>query len=156
VRRALRRLAAATGRGDDGSLTLFLVFYAIATLVLLALLVDGGIAINAKERAANIAEQAARAAANDVNVGQLRSGNPHVVINPGACSAAANIVTRYPLGKQMTASMRGCSVSIGGITATVEVSVHTTPIFSFFPGGFTMTSQASATPVCGITAGRQC
>jgi hypothetical protein len=47
----VHRLVAAARRGDDGgSLTLFLVFFAISALVLLALLVDGGIAINAKER----------------------------------------------------------------------------------------------------------
>src|ERR1035437_20119 len=39
------------------------VFFAIAVIFLPALIRDGGIAMNAKERAADIAEQAARAAA---------------------------------------------------------------------------------------------
>lgn len=157
MRGALIRLAAAARRnGDGGSLTLFLVFFAISALILLALLVDGGIAINAKERAANIAEQAARAAANDVNVGLLRAPNPRVVIGANACAAAASVVARYPTGSHMNVSMSGCMAPVGGTTATVEVSVRTSLIFGFFPGGFTMTSRASATPVCGITAGGQC
>jgi Flp pilus assembly protein TadG len=152
----IRLTTAARHRDDGGSLTLFLVFFAIAALILLALLVDGGIAINAKERAANIAEQAARAAANDVNVGLLRAARPQVVIGANACAAAANVVARYPVSSHMNASMSGCTAPNGGTTATVEVSVRTSLIFGFFPGGFTMTSKASATPVCGITAGGQC
>jgi Flp pilus assembly protein TadG len=157
VRRPLlRRMAAARRADDGGSVTLFLVFFSIGALVLLALLVDGGIAINARERAANVAEQAARAAANDVNVTELRAGNPHVVIGPDACAAAANVVGRYPMGSNMTASMTGCNAPDGGVTATVGVSVRTKLLFGFFGNGFTMTTTASATPVCGITAGGQC
>jgi Flp pilus assembly protein TadG len=152
----LRLVAAARHRDDGGSLTLFLVFFAISTLILLALLVDGGIAINAKERAANIAGQAARAAANDVDVGLLRAARPQVVIGPNACAAAANAVDRYPTGSHMTASMSGCKAPFGGTTATVEVSIQTSLIFGFFSSGFSMTSTASATPVCGITARGQC
>jgi Flp pilus assembly protein TadG len=156
VRGPLLRLMATARRRDRGSVTVFLVFFTIATLILLALLVDGGIALNAKERAANIAEQAARAAANDVNVGLLRAPHPQVVIGQNACAAAANVVAQYPAGSHMTARMGGCDAPFGGTTATVEVSIKTSLIFGFFPGGFTMTSKASATPVCGITAGGQC
>jgi len=57
---------------DRGSVSLWLVIFAFTTIALLVLVVDGGQTMNAKSRAADIAEQAARAAADDVNVGQLR------------------------------------------------------------------------------------
>ena len=59
---------------DRGSVSLWVVIFAFTTLALLVLVVDGGQAMNAKSRAADIAEQAARAAADDVNVGDLRAG----------------------------------------------------------------------------------
>lgn len=143
-------------RGDRGSISLYLAIFGIAAFALLALLVDGGTAINAKERAADIAEQAARAAANQISVTGLRAANPVVQLGPGACQAAASLVGQYPLGSHTTASMTSCSAQVGSTVATVAVTVTTTPVFPFFFGSFTMTSTASATPVCGITQGGQC
>ena len=143
-------------RGDRGSVSLYLAIFGIAAFALLALLVDGGTALNAKERAADIAEQAARAAANQVSVAGLRAANPVVVLGPGACQAAASLVGRYPVGSHTTASMTGCNAPAGATVATVAVSVTTSPVFPFFFGSFTMTSTATATPVCGITQGGQC
>ena len=48
---------------ERGSVAVFTVVFAVAVVFLTALIVDGGIAMNARERAADIAEQAARAAA---------------------------------------------------------------------------------------------
>lgn len=143
-------------RGDRGSISLYLAIFGIAAFALLALLVDGGTAINAKERAADIAEQAARAAANQISVTGLRAANPVVQLGPGACQAAAGLVGQYPLGSHTTASMTSCNAPAGATAATVAVSVTTTPVFPFFFGSFTMTSTATAMPVCGITQGGQC
>ena len=142
--------------GDRGSVSLYLAIFSLAAFALLALLVDGGMAINAKERAADIAEQAARAAANQVDVQNLRAANPTVVIGPGACEAAANLVARYPVTGRTTARMTGCDAVVGATTATVQVSIQTSPVFPTFFGAFNMSSSASATPVCGITQGGQC
>ena len=54
--------------GERASIAVFTVVFAVAVVLLTALIVDGGIAMNAKERAADIAEQAARAAAGDIDV----------------------------------------------------------------------------------------
>src|SRR6201999_2602759 len=59
------------------------LIFAIITVSLLFLVVDGGQVIVAKSRAADIAEQAARAAADDINPGALRNGD--VAIAAGAC-----------------------------------------------------------------------
>jgi Flp pilus assembly protein TadG len=135
---------------------LYLAIFGIAAFALLALLVDGGTAINAKERAADIAEQAARAAANQISVTGLRAANPVVQLGPGACQAAATLVGQYPLGSHAAARMASCTAPAGSTVATVSVSVTTSPVFGFFFGSFTMTSTATASPVCGITQGGQC
>jgi Flp pilus assembly protein TadG len=143
-------------RRDRGSVSLFLSIFAIAAFVLLALLVDGGTALNAKMRAADIAEQAARAAANQVDVADLRSPQPTVVIGPGACAAAVSIVAQYKVTSHTTASVTNCDAPPGTTKATVEVSVQTSPVIPLLFGSFTMTASASAYPACGITQGGQC
>jgi Flp pilus assembly protein TadG len=141
---------------DRGSISLFLAIFTVAAFALLALLVDGGTAINAKERAADIAEQAARAAANQIDVADLRSLAPSVVIGPGACQAAENIVAQYQLTSHTSASIKSCNAPVGATFATIQVSVHTTPTLPFFFGNFSMTASATAYPACGITQGGQC
>ena len=116
---------------------------------------DGGTAINARERAADIAEQAARAAANQVDVADLRAGDSQIMIGPGACDAAASIVEQYQVTSHTSASMRSCAGS-GLPFATVQVSVRTSPLIPLMFGNFTMTASATAYPACGITQGGQC
>ena len=48
----------------------------------------------AKARAADIAEQAARAAAGNIDIGALRAGGV-AAIGPGACGLAAGLVSAY-------------------------------------------------------------
>jgi Flp pilus assembly protein TadG len=141
---------------DRGSIALYLSIFTIAAFALLVLLVDGGMAINAKERAADIAEQAARAAANQVDVDDLRAPDPTVVIGPGACAAAQRIVAQYQVASHTSAAMGTCDALPGAAEATVYVSVRTTPVIPLLFGSFTMTADASAYPACGITQGGQC
>lgn len=141
--------------GDRGSVSLFLVIFALAAFALLALLVDGGTALNAKMRAADIAEQAARAAANQVDVTDLRSTDPSVVIGPGACAAAAGVVAQYRVTSHTSASMGTCDAPVGAGAATVYVSVRASPVIPLL-GNFTMTARATAYPACGITQKGQC
>jgi Flp pilus assembly protein TadG len=141
---------------DRGSISLFLAIFAVAAFALLALLVDGGTAINAKERAADIAEQAARAAANQIDVADLRSGDAQVMIGPGACAAAASTVAQYQAASHLAASVGSCDAPVGATSATVRVSVRTTPLIPLIFGNFTMTASATAYPACGITQGGQC
>ena len=88
--------------GDQGSVAVFTVVFAVAVIFLLALIVDGGNAMNARERAADIAGQAARAAADDISPATLRSaplsGNALPIDWGSACGYAQQVVQKYGPG----------------------------------------------------------
>jgi Putative Flp pilus-assembly TadE/G-like len=144
------------GRGDRGSISLFVVFFAIAALMLASLLVDLGSAVNAQERAADLAEQAARAAANDINVASLRNAAGPPVIDQGtACGRAAALIQGYTASSGITAAMGQCGFP-SARQVTVYVSVTTTPLISAMLGKFTMTAHETACAEFGITQGVGC
>jgi hypothetical protein len=60
-------------RADRGSTALFVAVFAPAIIFMTGLVIDGGAALEAKQRAADIAEQAARAGASQCDVAKLRS-----------------------------------------------------------------------------------
>ncbi len=76
-------------RGDRGSAALFVAIFAPAMIFLAGLVIDGGAAIEARQRASDIAEQAARAAAGQCDVAVLRSRGVCRVTNEAAARAAA-------------------------------------------------------------------
>jgi Putative Flp pilus-assembly TadE/G-like len=127
-------------QAERGSVTLWLVIFALVAVTLLILVVDGGQVIVAKSRAADIAEQAARAAADDINPASLRSGQ--VAVAAGACDQggpATSLISTYSQGVGVTASMKDCHVgtdAAGAPDVTVRVLVSTGVLFPspFFPG----------------------
>jgi Putative Flp pilus-assembly TadE/G-like len=60
-------------RADRGSAALFVAVFAPAIIFMAGLVIDGGAALEAKQRASDIAEQAARAGAGQCDVAKLRS-----------------------------------------------------------------------------------
>jgi hypothetical protein len=66
----LRRLRR---RAERGSAALFVAIFAPAMIFMAGLVIDGGAALEAKQRASDIAEQAARAGAGQCDVALLRS-----------------------------------------------------------------------------------
>ncbi len=142
-------------RGDRGTLSMFVVLFTPVVVLLAGLLVDGGIAINARERAADVAQQAARAGANDLNVAALRSGS--VGLAPGACDVATAFVGKYA---GIGATPGPCAfVTVNGrpgikVYATVTVRSQFLGLIGI--RNFTQTSYGEASPVCGITQGGQC
>ncbi len=125
----MRAAGGVRGR-DRGSVSLWVVIFAFVTMVLLTLVVDGGQVMIAKSRAADIAEQAARAAADDIAPAALRNGQ--VAIAGGACDAAgpaAGLISAYAKGVGVTASMRSCAIGTGPegapeVTVGVQVSMR--------------------------------
>jgi Flp pilus assembly protein TadG len=143
-------------RADRGTLSLFVVLFTPVVVLLAGLLVDGGIAINARERAADVAQQAARAGANDLNVAALRSGTIQLE-DPGACNVATAFVSKYT-GIGATPGL--CTyVPVNGrpgikVYATVTLRSQLLGLIGIRT--FTQTSYGEASPVCGITQGGQC
>lgn len=75
-------------RDDRGSASIFVLGMAGVLLVCAGLVVDGGLAINARMRIADDAEQAARVGADSINVDALRNGGD-LVINEGEAQSRA-------------------------------------------------------------------
>ncbi|MDL4776115.1 MULTISPECIES: TadE/TadG family type IV pilus assembly protein [Thermomonosporaceae] len=147
--RALRALRGRDERGDErerGSVAMYVVLFTPAVFLLAGLLVDGGLAIHARQRAADMAEQAARAGANEIDTDALRAtGRP--AIDPGRARAAACDLLGF-YGAQVAASR--CDADDQEVEVTVQIKVEP-QLLGIVPGlgTFTMTSTASARPVTG-------
>lgn len=130
-------------RPDAGTASIILVLLAPALFGVAGLVVDGGRAINARQRAADQAEQAARAASDALDVSALRAGAP-LVLDPLAARAAAE---RY-----LTAAGATGSVAVSG--GTVRVTVAGTTPTAFLAvlgiGRINVTGTATARPARGI------
>jgi Flp pilus assembly protein TadG len=144
---------------DRGSVSLWVVIFAFVTLALLILVVDGGQVIVAKSRAADIAEQAARAAADDINPAALRNGQ--VTIAAGACDTpgpASDLISTYQKGVGVTASMLGCQPGTGPQGApdvTVRVQVSMKPFIPVNPfSTINVTASETAFLACGTADAR--
>jgi Flp pilus assembly protein TadG len=138
--------AATRARGERGSISMFVVIFTIAVLLLAGLVYDGGLAIAARQRAADVAEEAARAAANAVDTDVLREGERLQIDQGQACANASELVHRDGDG-----SMVGCDVDNLANPAVVHVQVHVTvqPVLLalfHFPA-FQATADASSNPL---------
>jgi hypothetical protein len=142
-------------RAERGSVTVFVVFFSIVALALASLLVDLGNAVNAQERAADLAEQAARAAANAINVADLRNGTV-IIDQTRACADAMSLIQAYAQASRLQASMTQPCTYPTTRQVTVYVSVTTTPLISTFFGSFTMKAHETACAEYGITQGVAC
>src|SRR6266516_1710915 len=140
---------------ERGSVTVFAVFFTLVALALASLLVDVGNAVNAQERAADLAEQAARAAANAIDVADLRSGTV-AIDRIRACADALNLIQAYTAASRLHAAMTAPCTYPGPRQVTVYVSVTTTPVISTFFGSFTMKAHETACAEFGITQGVGC
>jgi Flp pilus assembly protein TadG len=167
------RASAPLALGDRGSISLWVVIFAFTTLALLILVVDGGQTMNAKSRAADIAEQAARAAADDINVTNLREGTAGrgntVELAGNACDLnpqtgpAAQLVASYASGVPgATATLTACTPSMTtvdgipslSVTATVQLSVRPAlPVPPF--NTISATAEETAYLACGSADQRE-
>lgn len=132
--------------GERGSLAVFLVLFAVAVLIMAGLLVDGGASINARLRAADIAEQAARAAADTIDVDRLRAtGQVRIAGGDRACGRAREVVRAH---REAGATLTRCTVTQGAQRVTAQVRIEWRAFFLTIIGftGGTMTADASAGP----------
>ncbi|MGH3320763.1 MAG: TadE/TadG family type IV pilus assembly protein [Streptosporangiaceae bacterium] len=132
---------------ERGSFAIFVSIFSLFVILLAGLLVDGGLAIYARQRAADEAGQAARYAADDIDLAHLRSTGT-AVIDRDACVRADDVIARYGDAKK-----HDCYVPSDGSSVTVSVTIEfKAQILGIIPGlgTFEVTSHATANPVSGI------
>ena len=78
---------AGSGADEDGQFLAMTVVFMTMFLALLGLVADGGHYLDAKQAAASEAQQAARAGANSLDVGQLHAGT--IALDPTTAVTAA-------------------------------------------------------------------
>ncbi len=134
---------------EAGSATVFILGMALVMLAMAGLVVDGGLAINARQRVNDDVEQAARAGALNLDIAALRDGGK-VRIDPGPASeAAAQFLAdrQYPGDKvQITANGEQ-------ITVTAELVRPTTLLSLIGVKSFTVKASGEAEPSVGIDVG---
>lgn len=117
--RAVRRRGGRR-RGERGSAAVFVIGMSLVLFVCAGLVVDGGLAINARMRVADDAEQAARVAADSIDVALLREGGS-LVISQGTAEQRASA---YLSGRGYNRNQYEIDVADDG--GSVEVSVQDT------------------------------
>ncbi|MDW4910684.1 pilus assembly protein TadG-related protein [Streptomyces sp. ADMS] len=131
---------------DRGSGAGAVIIFALLFLSLSAFVIDGGLSISKRERAADIAEQAARYAAQDIDLealyGNEAGGAP---INFQNCDAR---VKAFAQEMGMSAADTGASHCVVANANEVQVEVQLTysPVFTglFYGGDVTVRGQAVA------------
>ena len=128
---------------QEGSITAFLAFFAVALFALMGLVLDGGNAMNAQQAAYDEAEQAARAGAGALSVDGLRAGS--IAIDTQAAIAAAQAYT-VNSGHPGTAS-----VADGKVTVNVRYRIPTSILGIVGISTLSVSATASAVNVYGVT-----
>lgn len=135
-------------RDEAGTATAFVVLLAAILLALAGLVVDGGLAINARQQVADDVEQAARAGAQRVDLLTLRRAGV-VRIEAGAAEQAAVgfLATRGYPGGDVAVSATDTEVTVRG-----RREVPTALLSLVLIDSFTVEASAQARAAVGITA----
>jgi hypothetical protein len=142
---ALRWVQRRTGGGDAGQVTPFAVILTVALMAVAGLVLDGGLALSAKVQALDVAQAAARAGAQQLDLVQYRTTNVAVLDPARAASAARAWLV-----------VAGVSGDATATTATVTVTVrrrsNTQLLQLIGVGQLHVSASATATAVQGVTA----
>ena len=132
-----------------GSVTIVMPILAVGLLAMAGLVLDGGAALAARGRAADIAQQAARAGADALAPSSLRRSDPNpLAVNPAAAITAAE--------QELAAGGVTGQVTVAGDTVTVTAQVSRKTAMLSAVGINTVTGHATATATVlygGATAG---
>lgn len=141
----IRRLIDRVG-GDDperGSIALAFAIVTLAALVMAGLVVDGGAALATRERAADLAAQAARAGAAALTPTSLRGRPTQLSADPAAATTAADRV--------LSDGGATGQVAVAGDTVTVTAHLprHTVILSAVGLDDISQTATATATALVG-------
>ncbi|MCZ1014812.1 TadE/TadG family type IV pilus assembly protein [Streptomyces noursei] len=111
VRRHLACVRAAFVRGDDrGQATAFVVGVAAALWLFAGIVVDGGLALAGKAQALDVAQEAARSGAQQLDVDQLRHHREVRLVRAEAARTARGYVSS--VGDSGSAAVKGNVVTV--------------------------------------------
>lgn len=150
----VRRLIARRPLGERGSFTFAVIFWALMAMMLAGLVVDGGLALTERQRAGDIAEQAARAGADDLNQDALRDGRYQLAGD--ACQRAQKVAAASGItGTAVTCGPVGSLTLPNGLvvpTMTVQIRIRYSPILIgvIYSGDFIANASATAHPQPGL------
>jgi Flp pilus assembly protein TadG len=139
-----RRGARGDRGGEAGAVTVMVVIFAAVLVLLAGLVSDGGRVLAAKRRAINIAEQAARAGAQQLDVASVRGGGPDQLDPPAARAAAMAYLGQA--GYAGAAHVYGDTVDVDVGWSQPLLILHIAGVGT--PGG---TVNAAARTVHGVT-----
>ncbi|MCX4788562.1 pilus assembly protein TadG-related protein [Streptomyces sp. NBC_01221] len=136
---------------DRGSGAGAVIIFALLFMALAAFVIDGGLAISQRERAADIAEQAARYAAQDIDRDALYDGSGgSAPINYGNCAARVRAFAREEgmAGQDVAASR---CVAADARRVEVEIQLTYRPVLTgiLFSGSLTVHGRSVAESVAG-------
>lgn len=141
----LRRLRERTG-DDSGQVTAFAVLMIVALLAVAGMVLDAGLALTQKVRALDIAQAAARAGAQELDLYQYRTNNV-AVLDPARAASAA----------RAWLSSAGATGEATATTTTVTVTVRRTSRTQLLQivgvRQLAVSASATATAVQVVTAG---
>ncbi|MFE4758404.1 pilus assembly protein TadG-related protein [Streptomyces mirabilis] len=145
LRNRLRALSALPVR-DRGGMEIFYAGVVLIGFLFIGLVIDGGLALDAMSDAGYVAQEAARAGAQQINPGQAITGEA-IVVDPDAAQAAA----RAFLAQEGVAG----DVALGDGGQRLTVTVHTTyrPYFASLIGVGTMPVTGHGTAILLHQAG---
>lgn len=132
---------------DSGQATVFVVAFAVVLLVLAGLVVDGGLAINARQKVTDDVEQAARAGARELDMDMLRNQGKVAIDQQGARDA----VTSFLNARGYPSTGRTIEIDDNQVVVTATIEQKTALLSLIFFNSFTVTAQGQARPAVGIT-----
>src|SRR5438874_2596662 len=139
---ARRRLRFPPCRGDDGLAAVWMVFATFLTVLLAGVIFGGGTVFAARTHGYDLAQQAARAGAQQIDAATYRSSGVLRLDPARAATAARQFLA--------TGGATGIvTVTAARITVTATSHQPTPMLASFGVTTVTVTSTASATPMVG-------
>jgi hypothetical protein len=132
-------------RGEEGTVTAFVVIFTLALILLAGLVVDGGLTLAARVQAIDEAQAAARAGAQAIDLGTYRADGPLILQPDQARRAALDYL-----------ATTGHDGTVDVHDNEVDVTVHITQPMQILGiagiGTMTVTGHGSARPEYGVEA----
>ncbi|MFL1380924.1 TadE/TadG family type IV pilus assembly protein [Nocardiopsis protaetiae] len=125
----------APARDDRGQVSAFVAVLALAFVLCLGLVYEGGELLQARRQTATLAQDAARVGAQQLDWNAYRAGADEVPLDPAAAAAAAQAF-----------------LTAAGATGTVSVSGDSVTVTCTMPYSFTLVPAGSTTVETTATA----